>query len=229
MDGMVEAVPANARLLLAASQSYASYAGAFVEETDPDYARVLYKRSRDYAIAALAQRGLPDAATSPFETFEQRVAAMGSREVPYLFWCAANWGSWISLNLDSMAAMAELPRVELMMQRVLALDESFHYGGPHVFMGIWYASRPKMAGGDLTLARKHFRRAWDLGNHQFLMTQVYFAQYYARKTFDKQLYVQTLQEVLKCPVDGVPELTLLNTVAHRKARQMLEEADDFFD
>ncbi len=219
MDGMVEAVPANARLLLAAAQSYASYASAFVEDNDPEYALALFQRARDYAIAALAERGLQNPATVPFEAFESQVAALGPADVPYLFWCAANWGSWIALNLESMAALAELPRVELMMRRVLALDEGFHYGGPHLFMGIWYASRPAMAGGNLALAQKHFTRALELGKHQFLMTQVYFADHYARKTFDKQLFTQTLQGVLEAPVDSVPELTLLNTVAHRKARR----------
>jgi len=61
------------------------------------------------------------------------------------------------------------------------------------------------------------------------MTYVYFADYYARKTYDKQLFTETLQKVLETPVDNVPELTLLNTVAHRKATQMLQEADDYFD
>ena len=29
-------------------------------------------------------------------------------------------------------------------EKVLELDEGFYYGGPHLFMGIWFASRPKM-------------------------------------------------------------------------------------
>jgi len=229
MDGMVESVPANERLLLAAAQSYASYASAFVEEKDPEYALALYQRARDYAMAALAERGLQNPATTPFETFESQVAALGPKDVPYLFWCAANWGSWISLNLESMEALAELPRVEQMMRRVLVLDEGYHYGGPHLFMGIWYASRPPMAGGNLDLAQEHFTKAWELGKHQFLMTQIYFADYYARKTFDKQLFTEILNKVLESPADKVPELTLLNTVAHRRAKQMLAEADDYFD
>ena len=229
MDGMVEGVPANERLLLAAAQTYASYASAFVQDTDPEYALALFKRARDYALAALAERGLKNPTTTPFEIFETQVAALGAKDVPYLFWSAANWGSWISLNLESMAAMADLPRVEVMMRRVLELDESYHHGGPHLFMGIWYASRPPMAGGDLQLAHDHFIRAMELGSHHFLMTKVYFADYYARKMFDKQLFTTTLQEVLETPVDTIPELTLLNTVAHRKARQMLAEAEDYFD
>jgi hypothetical protein len=229
MDGMVEAVPDNSRLLLAASQSYASYASAFVESHDRDYARALYGRARDYAFRALEKRGLPNPAAIPFEGFESRVAVMGLPDVPYLFWCATAWGNWIAQSLESMEAMAQLPRVELMMRRVLALDEGFYYGGPHLFMGIWYASRPAVAGGNTALSQKHFSRALALGKQRFLMTSVYYADYYARKTFDKTLYIETLRKVLETPADIVPELTLLNTAAHERARKMLQEADAYFE
>ena len=83
-------------------------------------------------------------------------------------------------------------------------------------------------GGDLGMARRHFLRARDIGQGRFLMTEVYFAQYYARKTFDRDLFVRTLRHVLEQPVDTVPELTLLNTVAHRKAAEMLAAVDEYF-
>ena len=124
--------------------------------------------------------------------------------------------------------MAELPRVVAMMKRVLVLDEAFYYGGAHIFMGILEASKPRMAGGDLNLARDHFLKAIDLGDGKFLMTQVYYANYYAKKAFDRELYLSTLEGVLNTPADIVPELTLLNSVAHTKAQKMIAEADDYF-
>ncbi len=60
------------------------------------------------------------------------------------------------------------------------------------------------------------------------MTQIYYADQYARKTFDKDLFVSTLENVLDTPADKTPELTLLNTVAHKKAKEMLAEVDDYF-
>ena len=127
-----------------------------------------------------------------------------------------------------MEAMAELPRVVAMMKRVLALDEAFYYGGAHSFMGILESSKPRMAGGDLNLARDHFLKAIDLGEGKFLMTNVYYANYYAKKAFDRELYLSTLEDVLKTPADIIPELTLLNSVAHTKAQKMIGEADDTF-
>ena len=228
IDGMVEALPDNARLLIAAAQSYASYASAFVPEEDGEYAVSLYARARDYALRALGQIGFKNPRSRSFEDFEVGLHNLGKEDVPYLFWAASCWGSWIGMNQGSMEAMAELPRVELMMGKVLKLDEAFYYGGAHIFMGVLEASRPKMAGGDLESARNHFLKAIALGNEKFLMAQIYYANYYAKKAFDRGLFISILKEVLASPADETPELTLLNTVAHTKAEKMLNEVDEYF-
>jgi hypothetical protein len=228
IDGMVEAVPNNARLLITAAQAYSSFASAFVEETDKDYAAALYTKAKKYALQSLEARGLQNPVLKPFEQFEKDVTALGKEDVPYMFWTATCWGGWIQLNLDSIAAVAELPRVEVLMKRVLELDEQFYYGGPHLFMGIWFASRPKIAGGDLNKARYHFEKALEFSRGKFLMTRVYYAEQYARKTLDKDLFVASLEKVLESTADNPPELTLLNTVAHKKAKELLEHADEYF-
>ena len=228
IDGMVEAMPNNTRLLITAAQAYASFASAFVEEADIDYARTLYERAKKYALRALELRGLKQPVSRSFDDFEKALNQLSKDDVPYMFWTATCWGSWIRLSLGSMAAVAELPRVEALMKRVLVLDEEFYYGGPHLFMGIWFASRPKIAGGDLIRAQHHFQKALEFSQGKFLMTQVYYADHYARKTFDKKLFVTTLQRVLETPVDKIPQLTLLNTVAHKKANELIEQVDDYF-
>jgi len=228
IDGMVEALPDNKRLLINAAQLYAAYASAFIQDEDKAYARTLYARARDYALRALEQNGFKNPVTGSFDDFETRLPDLGKKDVPYMFWAASCWGSWISLNQGSMEAMAELPRVEMMMKKVLELDEAFYYGGAHIFMGVLDASRPGVAGGDLDRARDHFLKAIELGDGKFLMARVYYADYYAKKAFDRELFISILEKVLEIPADITPELTLLNTVAHQKAREMLDQADEYF-
>jgi hypothetical protein len=199
-----------------------------MENEDKDYARALYKKAKEYALRSLEIRGLKDPVSNPFNEFEAGLNNFGKNDVPYMFWAATCWGSWIRLNLGSMAALAELPRVEALMKRVLVLDEQFYYGGPHLFMGIWFASRPKIAGGDLAKAQLHFKKALAFSQNQFLMTQIYYADQYARKAFDKDLFVATLEKVLETPADSIPELTLLNTIAHKRAKEMLAQVDEYF-
>ena len=229
MDGMIQALPDNDQLLMAGAQSYSSFASLFVEDQDKEYAILLYGRGKQYALRSLEVRGFKDPLQRPFDDFKEGLKRLGKKEVPYLFWAATCWVNWIRLNLDSMEAISELPRVEEMMKRVLELDEGFYYGGPHLFMGIWFASRPKMAGGNLKKAQEHFLKALHLGQGKFLMAYVYYANDYARKTMDKDLFTSTLQKVLETPADTSPDLILLNTVAKTKAKDLLSHVDEYFE
>jgi hypothetical protein len=229
IDGMAQALPDNERLLISAAQSYASFASAFIQDQDREYANILYSRAKDYALRALELIGFKDPLSKPFDDFERDLSTFGQKkDVAYLFWAASCWGNWISLNQNSIEAVAELPRVELMVKRVLELDEGFYYGGAHIFMGVLWASRPPVAGGDLNRAKEHFLKAIELGRGEFLLTYIYYADYYAKKAFDKELFIATLETVLKTPADITPDLTLLNTVAHQKAKKMLSQADEYF-
>jgi hypothetical protein len=229
IDGMVEAWPDNEQLLIAAAQAYSSFASLFAADQDKEYLKLIAEKARAYALRALAQRRFQDPTQSSFDDFEKAVKASSKKDVPYLFWAATCWASWIMMHLDSMEAMAELPRVELMMRRTLELDEGFYYGGPHIFMGMWLAVRPPIAGGDLRKAQEHFLRALDLGEGKFLMAYVYYADNYARRALDKELFVSTLEKVLETPADCAPELTLLNTVAQQKAQELLARVDEYFE
>ena len=229
MDGMIEALPDSAPLLLAAARGYSSYASTFVDEEDQEYAKVLLKQAKDYALRALEIREPRGILQSPFEDFKEALKNYGRDDLPYLFWGASCWAGWIGLSLDSMEALADLPRVEWMMRRSQEIDEGFYYGGAHLFMGILDASKPKMAGGDLEKARGHFLKAIDLGHGEFLMAYVYLARYYARQTQNKELFVSTLQKVLNTSAQIPPELTLVNTVAKKRAQELLGRVDEFLE
>ncbi len=229
IDGMIEALPNNDRLLLAGAQSYSSFASLFLEDQDQEYAKLLHEKGKQYALRSLEARGFRNALQRPFDDFKEGLKRFTKRDVPYLFWTATCWASWIRLNLDSVEAVSELPRVEGMMRRTLELDEGFYYGGSHLFMGIWFASRPKIAGGDLNKAQDHFLRALDLGQGKFLMAYVYYAKYYARNKMDKELFVSTLQKVLEAPSDTSPDLVLANTVAKKEAKELLSHVGEYFE
>jgi hypothetical protein len=229
IDGMVQALPNNERLLISAAQSYASFASAFIYDQDQEYANILYGRAKEYALRALERIGFKEPLSKSFDDFEKDLNAFGQKkDVAYLFWAASCWGNWISLNQNSIEAVAELPRVELMVKRVLELDEGFYYGGAHIFMGVLWASKPPVAGGDLSRAKEHFLKAIALGRGEFLLTYIYYADYYAKRAFDKELFISTLETVVKTPANITPDLTLLNTVAQSKAKRMLNEVDEYF-
>jgi len=228
IDGLIEAYPQNEELLVAGAEAYSSYAGIFIEE-DREKAKGLYWKAKQYGLRALSKRErFKELLPQHVDQFRTCLAEFGKKDVPALFWTASSWGSWISLSTDSVQAIAEIPKVLCLMERVMELDEGFYHGGPHLFMAVYHMSKPKAYGGDPERARRHFEKAFELSQGKFLMAHVLYAKYYARQTFDRELFVSTLEKVLDAPVDSVPELTLLNTMAKHQAKGLLEQVNDYF-
>jgi tetratricopeptide (TPR) repeat protein len=228
IDGLIEEHPNNEKLLLAGTRAYSSYA-ALLSEEEREKARGLYLKGKLYGIRALSKRKeFKELLPKSLDQFESCLKRLGKKDVPALFWTASCWGSWISLSTDSVQALAEVPKVLCMMQRVLELDEGFYYGGPHLFMAVYQASRPRAYGGDPEEAHSHFEKAFELGRGKFLMAYVFYAKYYARQTFNRELFMSILKKVLEAPADSIPELTLLNTIAKQQAKRLLERVNDYF-
>ena len=229
VDGLIEAYPNNGELLTAGCQAYTVYASSFVEDSDPGKAAILYGKAKEYGFRALSlRRDFQQAASGPLDDFVISLRDYNKEYVPALFWTTSAWAKLISLNLDSVEVLADVPMLEATMQRVIELDGGFYYGSPHLHMAVYLAAKPSIAGGNLDKAKEHFDEAFALGADKLLSAKVLFARYYAVRLKDRALFVKTLQEVIEAPVDELPELTLSNTLAKEKARELLERADDYF-
>ncbi len=229
VDGLIEAYPNNGELLTAGCQAYTVYATSFVEDSDPVKASLLFAKAKDYGFRALSiKRDFQQAASGPLDDFVIFLRSYNKEYVPALFWTTSAWAKWISLHLDSLEALADMPMLEATMQRVIELDQGFYYGSPHLHMAVYLAAKPSIAGGNLDKAKEHFDEAFALGAVKLLAAKVLFARYYAVRLKDRALFKNTLQEVLEATLDEVPELTLSNTLAKEKARELLERADEYF-
>ncbi len=221
--------PNNKKLLLMAAEGYTSYALGFVEDTSPRRASSFYLRARNYALRILRQdKSFAAAMKARPEQFKKALQKLSSKYTAALFWCANAWGSYINLNKTSPDALADLPKVQAMMEQVLRWNEGFYYGGPHLFLGTLYASRPPILGGNPQKAKEHFQRCLVLNNGRFLMAKLFYAKYYAVQVQDRALFHRLLQEILAAPADILPEQRLANQIAKRKARALLKKEDTLF-
>lgn len=228
IDGMLQSYPENRDLLLAGAQAYASYASV-LEEDEQDRASYLTERAKQYALKALELTPpFKGALGQPLEVFQERLGRTEKKDVPTLFWVGNIWGGWIAASSEGAAAMADLPWVEALMERALQLDPGFYYGGSHLFKAILLSARPEQFGGDLKKAEEHFKKAMDYGQGKFLTTEVYYAEYFARQTLNRDLFVSTLKKVLEKSPHIEPDLTLSNTLAQRKAKKLLARVDEIF-
>ncbi len=229
IDGMIEGDPESQMLLLAGARLYSAYTSAFVD--DEERARRLSARARDYGRRALCRvnRPLCEAAADPkqFDVFKAELAEANRKHVEALYGYGTAWATWIQANAGDWNAIADIPRVEAMMERVVDLDDEYDQGGAHLALGIAYTLRPASMGGKPDEARVHFERAIELSEGRNLMAKFLFASQYARLVFDRELHDQLLNDVLAADPEA-PGYTLMNTMAKEQAQVLLDDADDYF-
>lgn len=227
LDGFLAEDPDNADLLLSAARLYSSYAAAFVD--DPERARVLSKRARDYGWAGLCHHNRQTCGMwgKPYDEFEAIVDGLGSDDIEATFVAASAWATWIQANREDWSAIADKARVEKMMLQVVVHDEAYQRGAAHLYLGVLATLLPEAMGGKPEEGRRHFERAAQLSGDRDLMPKVLLASEYARLVFDRQLHDTLCREVLEAdPVE--PGLTLSNILAQNEAERLLADSLDYF-
>ena len=227
LDGMLEQNPRDVSLLLVAAQLKSSYATAFVNEIERQ--RRYASKAREHALngACLDNSDLCELDKIPFDDMKRVLGTLDQSDLDLIFVLTGAWSNWILVHLHDFRALAQISRVQLLVERMLELDEGYEFGSPHMYMGVFKSLVPPTLGGDSDSARYHFERAIALSEGKNFYAKVLFAERYARNTLDRELHDQLLDEVLMADpvVDG---LTLQNRLAQQRARELKDNADDFF-
>lgn len=227
VDGLIEGDPDDADLLLSGARLYAAYAGSFVAE--PERRTRLALKADTYArrAACARDRALCAALEGPFERFEQAVAAAGARQIELLHALAVTRAGLLQADPSDYARLADLPRVELLLARVHALDPAYDGASASMYLGVLNCLRPPSLGGRPEEGMRHFAEALARSGGRNQMARVLDAEYCARLVFDRARHDALLEAVIAAdPV--APGLTLANTLARARARALLESGKDYF-
>jgi len=225
IDSLVMGESPSPDLLLAAAQLN----GAFTNLVEPERAGTLSLKALDYAArgACLKSVTLCDLSQLSFKTFSERVESISLKEVAPAYQLAVAWTGWIQANSGDWAAVGQLARVKALMTRVLVLADGFDEGGAHLYMGGLETVLPASMGGNPEKGKAHFESAIAYSGGRFLMAKVVYAEQYAKLVFDQALHDALLNSVLAAdPV--APNLTLINTLAQERAKQLMMESNDYF-
>ena len=227
VDGLIDGSPDDVELLLAGASLYSVYTSAFVE--DAERAARLSERGRAYGRRALCleEPALCRAVDRPYDDFAAALAQTRPRDVPVLYGFGSAWAAWIQTHSDDWNAIAELPKLEALMERIVELEDGYDAGGAHLYLGVLSTQRPATLGGQPERGRRHFERADEIAGGRNLIVKVLFAEHYARLVFDRELHDQLLREALAVDPQQ-PGFTLSNTLAQARARELLAGADDYF-
>jgi hypothetical protein len=217
------------RLATMLAQGYTGYALGFVEDTDPERAKAIYIRARDYGLKVLRKNKKFDAAfTQDIAAFQDGVNTFSKDDVPTIFWTANAWGNLVNLGMADPEIVGDLSKVNALMDFVLRTDEQFFYGSAHLYFGTILATMPKVLGGKPERAKAHFDTCFAIGEKKMLLPYFYMAKSYAVQVQDKELFLSLLKSVEDAPIDILPEQRLVNAIAKRKAKALAARADDLF-
>jgi predicted anti-sigma-YlaC factor YlaD len=240
MEGLLGEQPDHVGLLTAACSGFTQYGYAFVQQ-DADLAelsgrtadaralsgraRRLYLRARDYGLRGLSAR---HAHLGDRLLHGERDAVKGAEreDVPLLYWTAASWALAISTAKDRMDLVGQLPMAEAMARRALELDEGWDQGALHEFFVSFEAGAS--GGGGPAAAKKHLDRALELSHGKKVGVLVSYAEAVSVQAQDRAEFKRLLNKALELDVDTDKPHRLANLIAQRRARMLLEHADDLF-
>jgi hypothetical protein len=243
MEGVLDEKPRHEGLLTGLAAGFTSYGFAFVQ-TDADLhdldgkldtaraererARKFYLRAREYGLRGLDVRQERLGARLRAGGAEARAALekAGKGEVPLLYWTAAAWALSIAANKGDMGAVSELPTPVAMMERALALDESWGDGSIHEFFVTYDATRSVQEGGGPDRVKAHLDRVMALSMNKKLGPRVSFAEGVLVQRQDRDEFVRVLQEVVAADPGAEPRYRLANLIAQRRAKALLAHVDD---
>lgn len=225
LEGLLRNDPRNHSLLMLLTQAYAGYALGFVEDSSPQRAKGFYLRAREYARRALDDKGVE---TTDLELLKKNVSVMEAEKMPALFWYAFAWAGYINLSLDEPKALLELPRVEVIMERIAGWNPAYFNGAVYLFKGSIYGVKPRIMGGNPEKARELFEKNLEITGGRFLLTYVYLARFYAAKVLDEEAFDGYLQKVLSFDLNKAPSLKLFNAIARDKAKRLLTMKEELF-
>lgn len=228
VDGLIRTDPKNADLLTMSSFLYFGYALGVVEADSLELAGFYYALGRDRGLRALDRRKkFASLRQGSLEEFVQGLSSLKRSDAEAMAWTTANWGKWLSLNLEKPDAIAQQPRLEAMMKRLLQLDPSFEAGLPHVLQGMLFAMRPEMFGGQPDSAQAHFAQAFEISHGENLLYRVFYAEYYCRQVLDEECFDHSLDLVEETATE-TPRFQLMNEIARRRAVRLRAMKDDLF-
>ena len=226
LDGLISQHPDSGPLLSAGAQLFALYGSRFVP---PERAIALTAKARRYGqrTICLAHEPACHWRNVAYEQLAVELAAVGKKDIVPLYSYAVSWLSNLDAMSEDWTAVAELPWVEAVLERALALDETYEHGAIHGYLGILNSLRPPALGGRPEVARAHFERAIELSGGRDLSIKVEYARRYARLVFDQELHDRLLTDVLNAPAEA-PAYTLFNVLAKQQAQSLLATSKEYF-
>ena len=224
LDALIAAEPTNQEALILLARAAYFRADGFT--VDVEEKKALFERGVTAGEAAMAADAGFKAQIDKGEKASEAVFALQKDDQMAIYWTASNLGKWARAS-GSTTLVKYKGYIAKMMTHCLALDETSYYAGPVRYWGAFYAVAPGFAGGDMNKSREFFEKAKSM-NPEAFSTYVLYADTYAVKTQDRELFDTLLKYVVDTPSNVIPELIPEQDVEKAKAAAMIANASELF-
>ena len=241
MEALLEKTPKHKGLCLSLAQGYMLYGYAFCElkadeVKDRDFAqyqhlrdraKLYYQRAHGYARRGLELSSPGYAKACEVNCVDAARLVDKKESVAYLYWSGGALAKWITLAKTDPAAAARLPEAAAAMQRALELDPDFDNGSLQEFF-VSYEARGAAMGGDMKKAAEHFKKAEALAAGRKLSPWLTYVESCSIPNQNKKEFDEYIQKILAFNLDSCPENRLVNAIAQKRARYLMQKQDDLF-
>ena len=242
-ESLLSANPDHQGLMITTGSLFVMYANAFVQgpaemlpnsewrarEEGMARAKSLYLRGLNllYDSLELKYSGFKQAASNS-ETFQRYLNNLKREDVSALYWSVAGGLSAFSIDVLDFELSERIPEWTAMILRAYELNPDFNGAALDEFFVIFYSALPEMLGGDLEKAKYYFQLALEKTGGRSASAYVSYAQSICVTAQDYDAFRDNLEKALAINPDDDPSTRLVNIMAQRKARWMLENAWSFF-
>jgi predicted anti-sigma-YlaC factor YlaD len=115
-----------------------------------------------------------------------------------------------------------------LIHKAYEIDPDYNNGAIDDFYVLYYASMPEGMGGDPSKVDTHFQLALEKSGGALASPYVSYAQAVAIPAQDYETFKTNLEKALAVDVDEDPANRLVNVLAQRKARFLLDSAVYYF-
>lgn len=241
-EARVRHVPSDPQARLDAGRLLIAYAGSFVQgpaELLPagEYdrraaallrAKRLHLRGLDYVLSGLELRRPGTLASLATGRPAPLLSVLRDADIDFAFWVAAGWLGALAADPDDAALMVRAPIAGALLGQVLEWDDEYGGGRALEAMILFLGGLPEAVGGDPIGARQRFLQAMEVSGGASATAYVNLAATVAVAEQDADLFRRLLAGALAIDVDADPSRRLQNILAQRRARHLLDRADDLF-
>lgn len=203
----------------------AFYFVGYYVETDPPAQDSLFLQGVETGERVLALNTDFQATYRKTKDEARALAALDKSWINPIYWTGMNYDRWMSAQ-GRWVRYGNKQRVEAYMTRVKELDPDFFYGAVPRYFGV-LPTQGRAPFVHIEDAKQEFDRALELAPN-FFGNQRTYAETYAVKKKDRDLFKKLLAQVINGNPNALPDVAPENKYEQELAKKMLAQIEDYF-